>query len=82
MSKPENYGSRYWRINLADGEDLYICADEITVSHSGALTAWGGYRKENEDGPHEKIIVYAFAPGLWDSFCAASHLTQGAVCAY
>ena len=82
MSSAEKYGSKYWRISVPDGDDLYISADEITVSASGALLAWGGYRRKDEEPPKDKMIVYALAPERWDAFCAASHVTQGAVCAY
>lgn len=85
-----SYGDRYWRIGVVkdpfspekDEEDIYIFADSMEVSHSGALIAWGGYRSDKNSGcfSGEKIIVCSFAPGQWFYFFAASLMDGSAVC--
>ena len=86
-----SYGDRYWRIGVltdpfsperAHEEDIYIFADSIEVSPSGALIAWGGYRSDKDASclSGEKIIVCSFAPGQWFYFFAASLIDGSAVC--
>lgn len=85
------FGARLWRLGVAtdplhptrgeDEEDVYIWADNIEVSSSGALIAWGGFRDGAKFAPpEEKIIVCSFAPGQWFYFFAASWMDGSAVC--
>lgn len=84
-----NYGYRYWRINVLKDpldptygeEPIYIHADRLEVSASGALLAWGGFRATLSDDPGIPFVVASFAPGQWFSFFAASTITGAAVCA-
>ena len=75
MSKPTDYGSKIWTITFTEGDSIDICADSIEVTPIGALLAHGGYRKEGKTAESDKqIVVYAFAPGNWESFYASSAL--------
>lgn len=86
-----SYGDRYWRVGVVkdpfspekDEEDVYIFADNIEVTASGALVAWGGFRRDGEAAclEGERIIVCSFAPGQWFYFFAASMMDGSAVCA-
>ena len=38
MSKPEDLGGKYFRVEMKDGSVLYVYADEVVVSDSGAIT--------------------------------------------
>ena len=80
MSRPDNYGSKYWAIT-GDGETLYLCADRLEVLPSGALIAWGGYRKSGDETTKDQIVVYGIAKGQWHTFFAASAMTGGMVAA-
>ena len=80
MSKPINYGSKYWAIT-GDGETLYLSADRLEVLPSGALVAWGGYRKDGAETTDDPIQVYGIAKGQWHTFFAASCLSGGMVAA-
>ena len=80
MSKQTNYGSKYWAITR-DGETLYLSADRLEVLTSGALVAWGGYRKEGAEATEDPIAVYGIAEGQWHTFWAASCLSGGMVAA-
>ena len=78
MSKPTNYGSKYWAIT-GEGDTLFLNADWLEVLPSGALIAWGGFRKDGAKAPDEHIQVYGIAKGEWHTFYAASCLSGGPV---
>ena len=71
MSSPGDYGSKYWCIT-GEGEPLFLFADRLEVMPSGALVAWGGYRKDGADEAPKPIAVYGIAKGQWQTFYAAS----------
>jgi hypothetical protein len=72
MSTPSDYGAHYWCVT-ADGEPVRLYADRMEVTGSGALVAWGGYRKEGVHAEREQPL-WAAAPGQWKAFFAASLL--------
>ena len=82
MASPEHYGCRWWCIT-GRGDPLYLYADMMEVSESGALIAWGGYRKEATavEPDEEYVALYAIAPGQWETFYAASQISGEMVCA-
>ena len=79
MSKPYQYGAKYWIIS-GEGGEIGINADTIEVHESGALIAWGGFRKEPGGDVDDPQIVYSIAHGQWHTFYAASILDGRAVC--
>ena len=84
MSRSEKYGSKCWCIFPAKGDAIQISADRIEVNSAGALLAFGGYRNIDDDyatdESFKEMIVYAFAPGQWKEFYAASCFDGSAVC--
>jgi hypothetical protein len=78
MTGSEHYGSKFWCVvDSYDNEQrFHFCADRIEVLPSGALMAWGGYRKDKAatapDG--QEIAVLGMAPESWAYFYAASCL--------
>lgn len=82
MSSANKYGSKFWCIVTYDDEPVYICADYVEVSASGALLAWGGFREPQEEGPKQMTVLCAWAPQTWSRFFAASGVSGGSVCAY
>lgn len=82
MSNHRHYGSRHWRIEAFDDGPVYICADYLEISETGALLAWGGFRETTDQLPTEKIVIYAWAPKTWHKFFAASGIDGHPVCAY
>jgi hypothetical protein len=83
MSKPENYGSKYWFIT-GEGDPMTLYADKMIVSNNGDLLAIGGYRKDDASATPDDgdMVMYAVAAGQWHTFHAASQITGGMVCAY
>jgi hypothetical protein len=70
MSSANDYGEHYWCVT-GDGESVFVYADRIEVTACGALTAWGGYRKEGAHVGREQQL-WSAAPGQWKTFFAAS----------
>ncbi len=75
MSKASSFGALSWTIVFVEGDVVNLCADRIEVTPSGAIVAWGGYRKDNLRAPDGmEIVVYAVAAGQWANFFSASTL--------
>jgi len=72
MSFPNEYGAHYWCVT-GNGEPVRLYADRMEITASGALVAWGGYRKEGTHAEREQHL-WAAAPGEWKAFFAASLL--------
>jgi hypothetical protein len=70
MSSASDYGAHYWCVT-SEGAPVFLYADRIDVLNSGALMAWGGYRREG-GRPEREQPLWAAAPGQWKSFFAAS----------
>lgn len=77
MSAANEYGTHYWCVT-SDGDQVFVYADRMEVSASGALIAWGGYRKDGGHPEHEQQL-WAAAPGRWKTFFAASLIDGRAV---
>lgn len=73
-SGPSRYGERYWAIGLPDGTRIYLFADRIDVTPSGALLAF-------REGSVVSDVNVAFPPGAWQYVYAASMLDGGPVAA-
>ncbi len=71
-----------WCVITPNEDPVYICADYIEVSMSGALLAWGGFRDEGETKAKQMTVLYGWAPGTWDSFFAANGINGGPLCIY
>src|SRR6476620_71933 len=70
MSSANDYGEHYWCVT-GDGGSVFVYADRIEITACGALTAWGGYRKEGTHVGREQQL-WAAASGQWKTFFAAS----------
>jgi hypothetical protein len=70
MSSANDYGEHYWCV-VGDSGSVFVYADRIEITACGALTAWGGYRKEGAHVGREQQL-WAAAPGQWKTFFAAS----------
>lgn len=70
MSSANDYGEHYWCVS-GDTGSVFVYADRIEITACGALTAWGGYRKEGARLTREQQL-WAAAPGQWKTFFAAS----------
>jgi hypothetical protein len=81
---PGQYGSRYWCIkvlpSVSPNREIYVYADQITVTPTGDLLAHGGYRREHGADPEKPLVVLALAAGKWSAFYAAA-LIDGAAAA-
>lgn len=77
-----SYGSKYWCVITPNDDPVYICADYIEVSASGALLAWGGFRGPQEKSAQQMTVLYAWAPETWDSVFAANGINGEPVCTY
>lgn len=78
MSNPSDYGDWYWCIKTSLSEDgeIYLNADEIEVTPTGALVCW---RLLKTGIIPERHIVFAAAPGQWQAVYAASVIDGCAV---
>ena len=80
---PGQNSAYYWCIkvpaSVSKNREIYVFADEITVTPTGDLLAQGGYRKEHGETPAKPCIVLALATGKWTAFYAASCLDGSAV---
>ncbi|WP_298827053.1 hypothetical protein [uncultured Piscinibacter sp.] len=77
MSTASDYGTHYW-CATGDSDSVRVYADRMEVTSSGALVAWGGYRKEGGHVEREQQL-WGAAPGQWRAFFAASLLDGRAV---
>lgn len=79
--KPDQYGSRYWCVKTPN-EIIHLYADRVYIK-DGCLTlasfqkTQGGVDIPLEE--QEPFVVYAFAPGQWNTIDAASCLDGGSV---
>jgi hypothetical protein len=71
------YGDYYWAIGLPDGREVFVLADRVEVSGTGALMCWQDQHtttdgsKEPRDTPMPTLGI---AAGQWTCFYAASVL--------
>ncbi len=68
MTDASEYGDFYWRIHLADGNDVWLYAESFDVRADGSLVLTGNTRPSK----HEQGAIHAFATGVWHSVGAAS----------
>lgn len=77
MSSAPNYGDRFYGVATPTG-NLMIHADRVEVA-AGCLIFYGAYRaidRHGSEGPKgNQLMTYAFGPGEWIRFWAASCLT-------
>ena len=78
MSVSTDYGEKFFHVH-SDGDCVCLMADRMEVLPSGALVAMGGFRAEG-DLPKRLEALYAWAPGRWDCFYAASMISGEPVC--
>jgi hypothetical protein len=80
---PSKYGEFYWciKVTASEDNDIYVYADRLEVTVTGALIAWGGNRnKGGEDqGPDMRKPVLMLAAGHWTAAFAASTFDGSAV---
>ena len=73
------YGAYYWSIGLADGREVFVMADRVEVTSTGALVCWSDNRPGKEEVDREprdvSIPTLGFNTGQWTCFYAASCLT-------
>jgi hypothetical protein len=79
MSKPNNYGSKFFAVEMSHETDM-VWADRAEC-RDGVLLLYGGYRTADATACSEsaQIIVAAYAPGHWMRFAAASAFDGHAV---
>jgi len=77
MSKPNDYGRRYYRISLVNPEqqDIYAHADTIEVGQTGELILKGIFKHDPNSNTIQLAQLNAIiAPGTWSGVFAASVL--------
>lgn len=80
---PARCGDAYWCIkvppSVSQSREIYVYADDLTVTPTGDLLVRGGYRDGNGKIPDKAIVVLALAAGKWTAFYAASLMDGAAV---
>jgi hypothetical protein len=74
---PDDYGRYYWCIKTQLGE-IFLHADRVEVTATGALICWGGGRQD-EQPPDNPTIMLALQATQWDAVYAASCMDGTAV---
>lgn len=79
-----DYGRSYWCVKRRDAPEVYVMADRVEVTPTGALIFWAE-TTEAKDGSYDRVPrnnpfpSLGFAPGEWTAFYAASLLDGSAV---